>query len=376
MRIVCPRRLFDTYAIVYNKGISVNFLTLILTNDILILFFDTILERKRKKMRKKELGKTGLNVSIVGLGGAHIGLPRALVHRQYVTDPSGQYMDFNVGIATVRSAVHAGCTLLDTAPLYGNTVSESIIGMALRRQPDDLFTQCVITTKIGCRYSGDRFDHSYGAAQASFVGSIRRLGASAKFKVLYLHDPMGYEMDHVLQGTLRAMKEWKRTGLISHIGLAANDPETTADYLETGEFEVATISGCWSLINQHAAKRILPLAQKYGVGLIVTTGLERGLLATGPMENITYLERRFSPECLDHVRAIKLLCQDFDIPLGAAALQWCTRIPEIASVIPGASNPREAVENAYWGSFVIPNEFWAELEPMIWHFESYEHPMR
>lgn len=319
-------------------------------------------------MKKKLIGKTGLEVSIVGLGAANIGLPRELVFQQHVAQPAAHLMDLNVAVSTVVAAATTGCTVIDTAPRYGNTSSESAVGEALRQRPE-LFSDCVITTKIGCRYPGDGFDHSYGAARVSLVASMERLSLS-RLKIAYLHDPMGYEMDHVFSGTLRAMKEFRDAGVIEHIGLAANDPEVTADYMATGEFEIATVSGAWSLINQIAAQRIISLAREHEVGLIVTTALERGILATGPVPNGNYLERNFSPECLDQIRKIQALCGEWNLPFGAVALQWCTRISEIASVIPGACNPAEAMQNAQWGSLAIPEGFWLKLEPLIRHFDS------
>jgi D-threo-aldose 1-dehydrogenase len=69
------------------------------------------------------------------------------------------------------------------------------------------------------------------------------------------------------------------------------------------------------------------------------------------------------------VARIQQLCRDYDIPLAAAALQWCTRQPQIASAIPGARVPEEAVENARAGEVDIPEAFWADLEPLVRHWE-------
>ena len=75
-------------------------------------------------MKTKILGRTGLEVSIVGLGTIFIG-------SQNVTGAPGE-LDFEMGAQTVEAAIEAGCTLIDTAPLYGGTVSEKIIGRVLR----------------------------------------------------------------------------------------------------------------------------------------------------------------------------------------------------------------------------------------------------
>lgn len=324
-------------------------------------------------MRKKILGRTGLSVSIVGLGGLSIGLrSQEDFYIQHILSPHMSIADTELGVATVHAALDEGATLVDTAPKYEAGGSESIVGIALRRRPD-LARQTLVTTKIGCLCPGDGFDHSYDMAIRSVRGSIARLGRD-NFDILYLHDPMGFPMDFVMgqNGTMQALRDLRADGRVKWIGIAANDPDTAAEYIETGEFDVATVSGAWSLINQKAAERIFPAAARYNVGIVVTTGIERGFLATGPMEGVKYVERNFSPECIDSVREIMRLCDGYKIPLVAAALQWCTRHTQVASVVPGARTPMEATINTVSGLVSIPEKFWSELVPLVAHFESYE----
>lgn len=185
---------------------------------------------------------------------------------------------------------------------------------------------------------------------------------------------MGFPMDFVMgsKGTMQALRDLRADGKVKWIGIAANDPDTAADYIATGEFDVATVSGAWSLINQKAMERIFPSAARYNVGIVVTTAIERGLLATGQVEGMRYIERNFSSACLARVAEIKRICENFRIPLVAAALQWCTRHSLVASVIPGARTPEEARENTLAGSVAVPEEFWNALKPFVAHFESYE----
>jgi len=77
---------------------------------------------------------------------------------------------------------------------------------------------------------------------------------------------MGQDKNFVLKnprGALAALKALQKQGVVDFIGVAANDPEINADYIETGEFDVAVVPNAWTLINQKAAKRILPAAIKY-----------------------------------------------------------------------------------------------------------------
>ncbi len=318
-------------------------------------------------MKTKPLGRTGLEVSIVGLGAAFIGIPdpnRAAL--EYDGQP-GQMQD-DLGVRTVHAAIEAGCTLIDTAPLYGRTRSEEIIGRALKARPD-LAARCTVTTKVGCL--PDEFDYTCDGIMRHVEASQQRLGLDT-FEVLYIHDPMDVPVEQVMgkDGALGALRKLQDEGVVRFVGIAANEPDTNAPYIETGEFDAAVVPEAWSLLNQLAAQRILPAAEKHNVGLVIATPVERGLLATGPAPGTNYLARSFSQACLDHVTEIQTLCRDHNIPMAAAAIQWCTRHPQVAAAIPGARTPGEAAENARAGEVDIPEAFWEDLAHLVRHFEA------
>ena len=325
-------------------------------------------------MRTKKIGRTEVEVSIVGLGASALGIPdRASLDLQYGRNSTGQvYMNEDLGVRTVHAALEAGATLIDTSPWYGSGTSELIIARAFRERPD-LKERCFVTTKVGHLYLGDNFDYSYDAVMRSVEGSQRRLEQN-HFRIVYLHDPMGQDMSFVMsqKGALGGLRRLQSERVIDYIGVAANDPETNADYIETGEFDAAVVPSAWTLINQTAFRRILPAAIKWNVGIVGAAPIERGLLVTGPpKKNIEYLGRVFPGECLDHVAKIQALCQEFNVPLAAAALQWCTLHPQVASVIPGAQIPEEARQNTLAGSYEIGDDFWSALKPLVRHWDFY-----
>ncbi len=170
-------------------------------------------------------------------------------------------------------------------------------------------------------------------------------------------------------GALAALRHLQDQGIVHYVGTAADDPTTNAPYIETGEFDAAVVPRAWSLINQLAAQRILPAAEKFNVGLVIATPLERGLLATGPIPGTYYFDRNYSQECQNHVAKIQDLCRDYHLPIVAVALQWCTRHPQVAATIPGARFPEEATENAQAAKVIIPEKFWDDLQPLIKHWK-------
>lgn len=305
-------------------------------------------------MKTKKLGRTGLQVPILGLGAASIGRL-----------PEGGH-DREVAAATVEAALDAGCTLIDTAPLYGGTLSEEIIGSVLRDRPEDR-DRVTVTTKVGQLREGR--DYSYDAVMRHVEASQARLGMET-FEILYIHDAMGMPLLEVLgkDRALGALRKLQDDGVVKFVGSAANDPDANGPYIETGEFDVAVVPDAWSLLNQSANRYIFPAAEKHNVGIVLATPLERGLLATGPVEGIDYLNRDFTPEIVEHAGKIKQVCDDHGVSMVAASLQWCLRHPLVSTVVPGAQTPEQATENIAAGKVELDASFWSDLDPLVYDF--------
>lgn len=317
-------------------------------------------------MRRQRLGRTEIMLPIVGLGTAFTGIPRSeQTVREYIAGENP--VDRELGLETLLAALDAGCAFIDTAVLYGRTLSESMIGEALRQRPQ-LKHDILITTKCGRAFEGH--DYTYDAILRDVYGSLERMGMD-KLDIVYIHDPMGYPMEDVLsdRGALGALRHLQDQGVIKFVGTAANDPVTNLPYIATGEFDAAVIADSWSLINLTAAEGIFAAAEKHDVGLVNATPLERGLLVTGPIEGGSYLNRYFPPECLAQVSQIQSLCARYHVPMLAVALQWCARHPLVASTIPGARLPQEAVSSLEAANIEIPDDLWTELQPLVKHFD-------
>ena len=317
-------------------------------------------------MRTKRFGRTELQIPIVGLGTVFIG--------GGAVGAEQRNLDIERGMETVIAAMAAGCTLIDTAPLYGGTVSETIIGKALAARPD-LAAGVTVTTKVGRTAEGR--DYSRDGVLRSIEASQSRLGLD-RFDIVYIHDPMGMPFEEVLgpDKALGALRQLQDEGVVGFAGMAANDAVANGPFIDTGEFDVAVVPDAWSLLNRSAERLVFPAIERHHVGVALATPIERGLLATGPLPGTTYLNRDFTPEMLAHASRIKQLCDDHGVPMVAAALQWCVRHPLVATTIPGARTAAEAVANTEAGLLDIPEAFWAELEPLARDFsgEDYYQP--
>jgi D-threo-aldose 1-dehydrogenase len=302
------------------------------------------------------LGKTGLEVTTLGLGCGSLG-------RQ----PDGS-VDEEVALATVLAALDAGVRLIDTASLYLNGAAERIVGQALRQRPA-LADQVVVETKVR---DVREFGYSGDEARRSVETSLTRLGLD-KVPMIFIHDPPAALLDRVMQpdGALVALRALQAEGVVGHVGIASNNPWDNAPFVETGEFEAAVVPDAYSLLSRVALERIFPAAERFGMGVVVATPLERGLLATGVRAARwgEHSNRRFPPESVAQVERLEAVCARHGVSLLAAALQHVVRHPVVAATIPGARRPEEALANAAAMREPVPPALWAELEPLLRTFD-------
>ncbi|HLZ08113.1 MAG TPA: aldo/keto reductase, partial [Chloroflexota bacterium] len=272
-------------------------------------------------------------------------------------------LDEDVAVQTVWAAIEAGVSLIDTAPLYQHFASERLVGRALRERPD-LAAKVTVETKVG--HLPEPFDFSYDMAMTCIEGSFERLGLPT-LPLVYIHDAPASAFDQVMapDGILAALRKLQGQGLVGHIGIATNNPDQNAVYIESGEFEMAVVPEALSLLNLRITERILPAAEKFGTGLVIATPLEKGLLATGPKGWTNHPRRNFSPEVLAQVGTMEEVCARHRVSLAAAALQFLTRHTAVAASIPGANVPSEAQANARAAREVIPDALWEELMPLV-----------
>jgi D-threo-aldose 1-dehydrogenase len=277
-------------------------------------------------------------------------------------------IDQEMGVATIVAALDAGIRLIDTASLYAGGTAEVAVGEALR-QRHKLLTSVVVETKVrdvrDFRYTADE-------TRRSVDTSLERLRLD-HIDVVYIHDPPAAVLPQVMSadGALAALRQFQVEGVIGHVGIASNNPWDNAPYVETGEFEAAVVPDAFSLISQVARERIFPAAERFGMGVVVATPLERGLLATGaralrPEDNIN---RSFSPEVLSHVTRLEEICARHDVSLLAAALQYVVRYPIVATTIPGFRSPDQPSASVAAMLEWIPDAFWEDVEPLVRDFK-------
>ena len=304
------------------------------------------------------LGRTGLQVTRLGLGCAPLGNMYAPV-----SDADAQ--------ATVDAAWDAGLRWFDTAPLYGHGLSERRLGTALRGRPRDAL---VLATKVGWSllpgedpetiFAGapelhPEHDYSPDAVRRSIEASRERLGVE-RIDVLHIHDPDDHEAE-AIAGAFPVLHEMRKRGAIGAVGAGMNQSAMLARFVERGLVDCVLLAGRYSILDQSGLADLLPLAAARGVAVIAGGVFNSGLLAD-PRPGAPFNYAPAAAEMVSRAQRLQAICARFDVPLRAAALQFPTFHPAVATVLVGARSAAEVEENVRLFALAIPRELWRSLQ--------------
>ncbi len=283
------------------------------------------------------------------------------------------------------AAWQSGCRTFDTAPHYGNGRSEHRMGQALQAQARENF---VVSTKVGRLLQPDastprdqnsyvdvlpfaqRWDYSVAGVRRSIEDSLQRLGL-ARLDVAYVHDcdaqVHGSDYPRVLAQVLaEALPELRRLqaeGLVRHIGLGVNDVQVCLDVLRQTDLDCLMLAGRYSLIDHSALAELLPLCVQRKVRIALGGVFNSGILATG-VRNVAVARFNYaaaSGHWVQQVAAIEAVCEQFEVPLRAAALQFPLAHPAVEIVMVGAQEAMHWTDALEKVCHPIPPAFWDTL---------------
>ena len=275
-------------------------------------------------MEYRELGATGLKVSALAFGGSSLGAEFGAI-------------DEARGVRAVQVAVENGINLIDTAPYYGRTTAETVLGKALRIIPRERY---YLATKIG-RYGKELADFDFSAARVrqSVDESLARLGVDY-VDFIQAHDIEFGDLSQIINETIPAMREVQRQGKARFVGITGLPVKALREVLQHAEVDQIQ-SYCHGCLNDDALFEMLPLLREKGVAVFNAAPLAMRLLSDLPLPDWHPAPAEVKAKCAQAAR----FCREQGSDIGKLALQFAVSHREVPTTIVGTANPDRVLKN-------------------------------
>lgn len=295
-------------------------------------------------MRYRKLGRTGLVVSEIGLGGGGIG------------HVWGETTDEAIG-ETIALAMSEGINFYDVAPSYGNGAAERNLGRALLEAKEHRGEQMLVATKVSL--SEDDLSDIPSAVERGIHESLERLRRE-RVDVFQLHNTITPARGDFRRSidvsdamlAVETLHRLKQEGLTRFVGITGmGEASSVREVLRSGDLD--TVQCYYNLLNDSNARplpegsslhdhgQLLPLASELGIGVISIRNLSGGAISSA-------LDREVDPDSLvaqDHQRAATLRFLEADgVPLSRWSARFALEQPAVSTVVPGVKNAAELAD--------------------------------
>jgi voltage-dependent potassium channel beta subunit len=294
-------------------------------------------------MQYRRLGNSGVKISEVGLG-------------SWLT--FGNAVEDDTAKKCIHRAYELGINFFDTANVYARGESEKVVGKALQDFPRESY---VLATKVyfpmgdGPNDRGLSRKHIMEQCHAS----LKRL----KTDYIDLYQCHRYDTEAPLEETLRALDDLVSQGKVLYVGVSQWSAAQIADACHLSRLlnldKIVSNQPYYNMLGREIEREVVPLCEREGIGQVVYSPLAQGVLtgkykpgeappkdsrAADDKQNM-FLQNLDQAQ-LEKVQRLKPIAEELEITLAQLALAWCLRLPNISSVIVGASRPGQVDDNA------------------------------
>lgn len=308
-------------------------------------------------MKQRALGKSGVQVSLVGLG----------------CNNFGGRIDLEASRKVVHKALDLGITLFDTADVYGERGgSETILGQVLGDRRKDI----ILATKFGMPM--DEAERLKGASRRYILSAVDASLRCLKTEWIDLYQLHRPDPLTPIEETLRALEDLIRQGKVRYLGCSnlpawqVVEAQWMARHLGVNAF--VTCQDEYSLLARDPERELLPAMDAYGLGLLPYFPLASGLLSgkykrNTPMPEgarLTATQRLADRYLTDPnwqiVERLEEFCAQRGRSLLELAFSWLTARPPVCSVIAGATRPEQVEQNVAAVEWVLTPDDMAEID--------------
>jgi aryl-alcohol dehydrogenase-like predicted oxidoreductase len=290
-------------------------------------------------MKYRQLGKTGLKVSVVGVGTWQLGGEWGKVFEQREVD------------AMLARAGELGVNLIDTAECYGDHVAESLVGRAIRGRREDW----IIATKFGHRFT-EAFLRENVFEPSQVVEQLEQSLKALQTDYIDLYQfHSGTDEMFQTPGLWEKLRQLVDTGAVRHLGISISKKNASLHQADRASAVGAeAIQVVYNRIEREAERDVLPSCLRQGLGVLARVPLASGFLSGKYSQGAQFSntdvravwqsdqERQSMIEQVEQIR--KEVPES--LPMAQWALAWCLRHPAVSCVIPGCKNVEQVESNA------------------------------
>ncbi len=277
---------------------------------------------RSENMEYRQLGRTGLSVSILSYGTAPLG---------------GAYgpADTEECKRAVHLAIDEGINFFDSSPYYGTTLSEQRLGYALEGKRQNV----ILATKCG-RYGLNDFDFSAKRILASVDESLSRLKTDY-LDLFFAHDVEFGDFRQIVDETIPALRKIQQQGKARFIGITGYPLKILIRIAEQAPVD-AILNYChYNLLNTQLDSQMVPFVRANGIGLINASGLHMGVLTEGGGP-----EWHPAPAIVkDAAKRVVEICRQHGKDISEVAMRFCLDYPAVSTTLIGMVTQEEVRKN-------------------------------
>jgi len=314
-------------------------------------------------MRTRRLGKTNLELTVIGFGSWAIGGGGSKI--------SWGPQDDSESIAAIKKALDLGINWIDTAAIYGLGHSEEIVGKAIK----GISKRPIIATKCGLVWDEkknitNRLKRESIKNEAE--ASLKRLDIDV-IDLYQIHWPIP---DEDIEEGWEAMAQLVKEGKVRYIGVS----NFNVSQMKRAQsiYPIASLQPPYSMLKRDVEEDIFPFCRQNSIGIVVYSPMQKGLL-TGKItrERVANFpeddHRRNDPDFNEPLISFNLELVDKLVPiarkhnktLAQLAIAWVLRRPEVTSAIVGARRPDQIAETVLAGDWILPQEDIDTIEKLL-----------
>ncbi|MDR3140978.1 MAG: aldo/keto reductase [Tannerellaceae bacterium] len=299
-------------------------------------------------MEYREIGKTGMSVSVISFGASSLG---GVFHP----------LKEETGIEAVYTAVDNGINFIDVSPYYGHLKAETVLGKALKNIKRNRY---YLSTKVG-RYGKDgvnAWDYSARKAKESVYESMERLHVDS-IDLINIHDVEFADLEQVCNETLPALTELRREGVVQHVGITnlnLRHFSYVISHVPAGTVE-SILSFCHYTLNDDSLTDYLDCFESQNVGVINASPFSMGLLTERGVP-----DWHPAPEALKRL-AVKATayCKAKGVSIEQLAVSYAVANPRIATTLFSTTNPENVLKTIRYAETPPDRELVKEVQKIF-----------